>query len=135
VLEDRDPYDGIREAKERYGGLDLPAVLSGMLVGLAMLVILAGLAMAATVVIPYLTGVAIDAIGRHDRGELELAAGLVARRRRLTFEHERLEVGTRGVDGSGQAGRAGSDDDDLAGRQLSGGDVLGQAGCFQFDVI
>jgi ABC-type multidrug transport system fused ATPase/permease subunit len=41
-------------------------------------VVLAGLAMGATVVIPYLTGVAVDAITQHDRGRLELAAGLVA---------------------------------------------------------
>jgi ATP-binding cassette subfamily B protein len=41
-------------------------------------VVLAGLAMAATVAIPWLTGIAVDAIGRHDRGRLELAAGLVA---------------------------------------------------------
>jgi ABC-type multidrug transport system fused ATPase/permease subunit len=41
-------------------------------------VVLAGLAMGATVLIPYLTGRAVDAIGRHDRGELELAAALIA---------------------------------------------------------
>jgi hypothetical protein len=67
VLEDRDPYDGIREAKERYGGLDLPAVLSGMLVGLAMLVILAGLASAAFGEIAFQTGV--------DGNETELSVG------------------------------------------------------------
>jgi ABC-type multidrug transport system fused ATPase/permease subunit len=41
-------------------------------------VVLAGMAMAATVAIPWLTGVAVDAITRHDRGRLELAAGGVA---------------------------------------------------------
>jgi ABC-type multidrug transport system fused ATPase/permease subunit len=41
-------------------------------------VVLAGLAMGATVLIPFLTGRAVDAIGRHDRAALELAAGLVA---------------------------------------------------------
>jgi ATP-binding cassette subfamily B protein len=41
-------------------------------------IVLAGLAMGATVLIPYLTGVAVDAITQHDRGRLELAAGLVA---------------------------------------------------------
>jgi ABC-type multidrug transport system fused ATPase/permease subunit len=40
-------------------------------------VVLAGFAMGATVLIPYLTGRAVDAIGRHDRGELELAAALI----------------------------------------------------------
>ncbi len=39
--------------------------------------VLAGLAMGATVLIPFLTGRAVDAIGRHDRAALELAAGLV----------------------------------------------------------
>ena len=67
VVEDRDPYDGIREAKERYGGLDLPAVLSGMLVGLAMLLILAGLASAAVGEIAFQTGV--------DGNETELSVG------------------------------------------------------------
>jgi hypothetical protein len=52
-----DPYEGIREAKERYGGLDLPAILSGMLVGVAMLLILAGLASAALGEIAFQTGV------------------------------------------------------------------------------
>jgi ATP-binding cassette subfamily B protein len=41
-------------------------------------IVLAGLAMAATVAIPYLTGVAVNAVTAHDRGKLELAAGLVA---------------------------------------------------------
>jgi ATP-binding cassette subfamily B protein len=40
-------------------------------------VVLAGLAMGATVLIPFLTGIAVDAIGRHDRAELRLAAALV----------------------------------------------------------
>ncbi|MEA2280643.1 MAG: ATP-binding cassette, subfamily bacterial [Solirubrobacteraceae bacterium] len=39
--------------------------------------VLAGLAMGATVLIPFVTGRAVDAIGRHDRGGLELAAALV----------------------------------------------------------
>jgi ATP-binding cassette subfamily B protein len=41
-------------------------------------VVLAALAIGATVLIPYLTGVAVDAINEDDRGKLELAAGLVA---------------------------------------------------------
>jgi hypothetical protein len=53
----RDPYDGIREARERFGGLDLPAILTGMLVGLAMLLILAGLASAALGEMAFQTGV------------------------------------------------------------------------------
>jgi ABC-type multidrug transport system fused ATPase/permease subunit len=39
--------------------------------------VLAGLAMGATVLIPFLTGRAVDAIGRNDRAGLELAAALV----------------------------------------------------------
>lgn len=54
VVEDR--YDPIREAKDRFGGVDLPASLSGMLVGLAMLLILAGLASAAFGEIAFQTG-------------------------------------------------------------------------------
>jgi len=41
-------------------------------------IVLAGFAMGATVLIPYLTGRAVDGIGRHDRGAVELAAALVA---------------------------------------------------------
>jgi ABC-type multidrug transport system fused ATPase/permease subunit len=40
--------------------------------------VLAGAAMGATVLIPYLTGVAVDGITNHDRGQLETAAALVA---------------------------------------------------------
>jgi MFS family permease len=54
----RDPYDGIREAKDRFGGLDLPASLTGMLVSLAMLLILAGLASVAFGTIAFQTGTA-----------------------------------------------------------------------------
>jgi len=57
VVDDRDPDAGIREARERFGGLDIPSVLSGMLVGLAMLLILAGLASAAFGQIAFQTGV------------------------------------------------------------------------------
>jgi ATP-binding cassette subfamily B protein len=41
-------------------------------------VVLAAIAIGATVLIPWLTGRAVDAIGRHDRAQLELAAALVA---------------------------------------------------------
>ena len=44
-------------------------------------------------------------------GEHELAARLVARRRGLALDHERRQVGPGGVDGGGEAGRAGADDD------------------------
>ena len=57
VIEDRDPADAIREARARFGGLDIPAILCGMLVGLAMLVILSGLASAAFGEIAFQTGV------------------------------------------------------------------------------
>ena len=53
---------------------------------------------------------ALDAFGPagkvfDQRGDGELAAGLVA------FEDERLEVGAGGVDGGGEAGAAGAEDD------------------------
>ena len=56
---------------------------------------------------------ALDAVGPagevlDKRGDGELAAGLVA------FEDERFEVGARGVDGSGQPGAAGAQDDGVA---------------------
>ena len=56
---------------------------------------------------------ALDAVGPAGEvfdkgGDGELAAGLVA------FEDERLEVGARGVDGGGQPGAAGAQDDGVA---------------------
>jgi hypothetical protein len=56
---------------------------------------------------------ALDAVGPagevfDEGGDGELAARLVA------FEDERLEVGARGVDGSGQPGAAGAEDDGVA---------------------
>ena len=56
---------------------------------------------------------ALDAFGPageifDERGDGELAAGLVA------FKDEGLEVGTRGVDGGGEAGAAGAEDDGVA---------------------
>ncbi len=53
-----DPYDGIRAAKDRFGGLDVPASMTGMLVAFAMLLILAGLASAAFGAIAFQTGTA-----------------------------------------------------------------------------
>src|SRR5215210_5937584 len=49
--------DGVDAARERFGGLDLPASLAGMLVALATLVLLAGLASAAIGTIAFQTGV------------------------------------------------------------------------------
>jgi hypothetical protein len=56
----RDPHDGIREAKDRLGGLDIPSSLIGMLVSVAMLLILAGLASAAFGAIGFQTGIAVN---------------------------------------------------------------------------
>ena len=58
---------------------------------------------------------ALDALGPagkvfDQRGDGELAAGLVA------FEDERLEVGAGSVDGSGESGAAGAEDDSVARR-------------------
>ncbi len=44
----------------------------------------------------------------HQRGDGELAAGLMA------FQHQRLQVGARAVDGGGKSGAAGAQDDDVA---------------------
>ena len=51
-------------------------------------------------------GVVLDVGGQH-----QLAAGLVAGRGRLALEHQRRQVGPGGVDGGGEPGRAGADDD------------------------
>jgi hypothetical protein len=72
IVRDDDPYAGIREAKDRFGGLDIPAILSGMLVGLAMLLILAGLASAALGEIAFQTGV------NGNEAELSLGALITA---------------------------------------------------------
>jgi ABC-type multidrug transport system fused ATPase/permease subunit len=40
-------------------------------------IVLAAVAMGATVLIPWLTGLGIDAVSRHDRGDLKLYAGLI----------------------------------------------------------
>ncbi len=50
------PDVGIREVRERFGGIDLPATLVGMLTALALLVLLGGLIGAAIGVVGYQTG-------------------------------------------------------------------------------
>ena len=47
---------GVRAARERFGGIDLPATLVGMLTGLALLVLLGGLIGAAVGVVGYQRG-------------------------------------------------------------------------------
>ena len=64
-------------------------------------------------------GEVLDVGGQH-----QLAAGLVAGRRRLALDHERGEVGPGGVDGGGQARRARADDDDVADVVVDGHQVL-----------
>ena len=59
----------------------------------------------------------LDALGPagkvlHQCGDGKLASGLVA------FEDERLEVGAGGVDGGGESGAAGAQDDGVAGRDI-----------------
>jgi ATP-binding cassette subfamily B protein len=51
--------------------------LRGYRRSVALSVLLAALAMAATVAIPWLTGRAVDALARGDRGELRLLAGAI----------------------------------------------------------
>ena len=54
---DRRDVGGVDAARERFGGKDLPASLAGMLVALAALLLLAGLASAAIGAIAFQTGV------------------------------------------------------------------------------
>ena len=51
-----DPYAGIHAARERFGGIDVPATLVGMLTALSTVLILAGLVGAAIGVVGYQTG-------------------------------------------------------------------------------
>jgi len=51
-----DPYAGIHAARERFGGIDIPASLVGMLTALSAVLILAGLVGAAVGVVGYQTG-------------------------------------------------------------------------------
>jgi uncharacterized membrane protein len=51
-----DPYAGVRVAHERFGGIDIPASLVGMLTALSSTLIIAGLIGAAVGVVGYQTG-------------------------------------------------------------------------------
>ena len=61
VLRRRTVDPGVREARARFGGVDVPASLVGMLTALALASLLAGLAGAAIGVVGYQTGFAEDA--------------------------------------------------------------------------
>jgi MFS family permease len=56
-----DPYAGIAAARERFGGIDIPASLVGMLTALSTTLILAGLVGAAVGAVGYQTGLESDA--------------------------------------------------------------------------
>ena len=56
-----DPYAGIAAARERFGGIDIPATLVGMLTALSTTLILAGLIGAAVGAVGYQTGLESDA--------------------------------------------------------------------------
>jgi hypothetical protein len=56
-----DPYAGIAAARERFGGIDVPATLVGMLTGLSTTLLLAGLVGAAVGAVGYQTGLESDA--------------------------------------------------------------------------
>ena len=75
VREDRRDV-GIRAVRERFGGVDLPATLVGMLTALALLVLLSGLIGAAIGAIGYQTGLDSDDI--EDISVASLIGGLVA---------------------------------------------------------
>jgi MFS family permease len=53
----RDPNTGIAAARDRFGGIDIPATLIGMLVAIALLVILGGIAAGAVSAFGYQTGI------------------------------------------------------------------------------
>ena len=67
---------GIRAARERFGGVDIPATLVGMLTALALLVLLSGLIGAAIGAIGYQTG--LDREDIEDISVASLIGGLVA---------------------------------------------------------
>jgi MFS family permease len=56
-----DPYAGIAAARERFGGIDIPATLVGMLTALSTTLILAGLIGATVGAVGYQTGLESDA--------------------------------------------------------------------------
>lgn len=56
-----DPYAGVAAAHERFGGIDVPATLVGMLTALSTVLILAGLIGAAVGAVGYQTGLEADA--------------------------------------------------------------------------
>jgi MFS family permease len=56
-----DPYAGIAAARERFGGIDIPATLVGMLTALSTTLILAGLVGAAVGAVGYQTGLESNA--------------------------------------------------------------------------
>ena len=58
---DTDPYSGIAAAHDRFGGVDIPASLVGMLTALSTTLILAGLVGAAVGAVGYQTGLEEDA--------------------------------------------------------------------------
>lgn len=64
---------GVREARDRFGGIDLPATLAGMLTALALVVLIAGLAGAAIGAVGYQTGVD----GAEELGAAALVGGLI----------------------------------------------------------
>jgi uncharacterized membrane protein len=57
-----DPYSGIAAAHERFGGIDIPASLVGMLTALSTTLIVAGIVGAAVGAVGYQTGLEEDAV-------------------------------------------------------------------------
>ncbi len=67
---------GVREARERFGGIDLPATLVGMLTGVAVLLLLGGLVAAAAGAIGYQTGLEVE--GNEEELSIASLAGGIA---------------------------------------------------------
>ena len=75
VVTDRPYTHPIAEARDRFGGIDVPASLVGMLTALAMLVLLGGLVGAAIGAVGYQTGVTSETV--EDISIASLVGGLV----------------------------------------------------------
>jgi MFS family permease len=70
-----DPDTGLAAARERFGGIDIPATLIGMLVAIALLVILGGIAAGAISAYGYQTGIEEGAVDEVTAGGM--IAGIV----------------------------------------------------------
>ena len=76
VVHEGRPDIGVREARARFGGIDIPASLVGMLTALSLVVLLAGLVTAAVGAVGYQTGLDETGVDRETLEELSIG-GLI----------------------------------------------------------